>query len=256
MIHVEVDGRVPSLDVLADVGSRSYGHFTAMQVRAGRTRGLDLHLARLAAQHRDLFDREPDSGWVRSCLAAAVRRFPDASVKLTLTGDPDGAEHVTVLLRDPVEAPTAAQRLLSVVFERQVPAVKHLGTFVQGYQARSAERQGYDDALFVTADGLMLETTVWNVGLVLDGEVVFPAGSLLPGISMQLLQRHGPAAGLPVQSRAVALAEVADAEAVFVSNSWGITPVSQVDDLQVGTDAAVAARVVRVYTDIPLEPVS
>jgi branched-subunit amino acid aminotransferase/4-amino-4-deoxychorismate lyase len=236
VIHVEVDGRVPSLDVLADVGSRSYGHFTAMQVRAGRTRGLDLHLARLAAQHRDLFDREPDSGWVRSCLAAAVRRFPDASVKLTLTGDPDGAEHVTVLLRDPVEAPTAAQRLLSVVFERQVPAVKHLGTFVQGYQARSAERQGYDDALFVTADGLMLETTVWN--------------------SMQLLQRHGPAAGLPVQSRAVALAEVADAEAVFVSNSWGITPVSQVDDLQVGTDAAVAARVVRVYTDIPLEPLS
>ena len=33
----------------------SYGHFTAMQVRAGATRGLPLHLARLDAANRELF---------------------------------------------------------------------------------------------------------------------------------------------------------------------------------------------------------
>jgi len=39
-----VDGAVPTVEVLAGLVRRGYGHFTAMQVRDGGTRGLDLHL--------------------------------------------------------------------------------------------------------------------------------------------------------------------------------------------------------------------
>ena len=42
--YVEVDGAVPTVEVLAGLVRRGYGHFTAMQVRDGGTRGLDLHL--------------------------------------------------------------------------------------------------------------------------------------------------------------------------------------------------------------------
>ena len=61
---------------------------------------------------------------------------------------------VTVMVDPPVEAPTTPQRLLTVGTERQVPEVKHLGTFMQAYQARRAEAAGYDDALFVGRGGL------------------------------------------------------------------------------------------------------
>lgn len=54
MTQIEID-RVPAAaGRLWEVAS-GYGHFTAMQVRGGRTRGLELHLRRLRDANREAF---------------------------------------------------------------------------------------------------------------------------------------------------------------------------------------------------------
>ncbi|WP_207939157.1 hypothetical protein [Actinomadura darangshiensis] len=44
---IEVDGRPATAEALAHPAIVNYGHFTAMQVRSGRVRGLAAHLRRL-----------------------------------------------------------------------------------------------------------------------------------------------------------------------------------------------------------------
>ncbi|WIX75724.1 hypothetical protein QRX50_30085 [Amycolatopsis carbonis] len=55
----ELNGAEPGAVQLARVLG-GYSHFTAMQVRDGRVRGLDLHLTRLASSTRLLFGSELD----------------------------------------------------------------------------------------------------------------------------------------------------------------------------------------------------
>ena len=51
--RMEIDGNVPADAQLRALALGGYGHFTAMQVRGRRVRGLDLHLSRLAAANAD-----------------------------------------------------------------------------------------------------------------------------------------------------------------------------------------------------------
>ncbi|MFE3829023.1 hypothetical protein [Streptomyces sp. NPDC059092] len=55
LLVTEVDGRPATADDLRLRALDSYGHFTALQVRNGRTRGLAQQLARLDSATRELF---------------------------------------------------------------------------------------------------------------------------------------------------------------------------------------------------------
>jgi branched-subunit amino acid aminotransferase/4-amino-4-deoxychorismate lyase len=250
---VEVDGRPATVQDLAGLVHRGYGHYTSMQVRGGRVRGLRFHLDRLERQQHAVFGTGLDVEAVQAHVRHAVARQPDASVRVVLTADRDGAPTVTVAVDDPVDAPAEPLRLMTVGTERQVPEVKHLGTFLQGYQARRARAAGFDDALFVGRGARLLETTIWNIGFVVDGSVVFPEGPLLPGVTMLLLLQHAPDAGIPVHSRPVTLPELAEVEAVFLTNSYGVARVSAVDDHTWDAAHPFVDRLAAVYRDVPLE---
>ena len=56
-VAVEVNGRQADQAVMSLLEHEGWGHFTAMQVRGGRTRGLDLHLARLILGHGETRQR-------------------------------------------------------------------------------------------------------------------------------------------------------------------------------------------------------
>jgi hypothetical protein len=105
-----------------------YGHFTAMQVRDGATRGLGLHLARLDAANRELFDTPLRGEAVRDGIRDAVRYHPDASVRVLAERH---GFHVTV--RPPAPAPPSPQRLMAVEYQRPVAHLKHSGGFGQIY---------------------------------------------------------------------------------------------------------------------------
>jgi hypothetical protein len=54
-VTIEVNGHEADQAAVSLLEHEGWGHFTAMQVRGGRTRGLGFHLSRLAAAHHDVY---------------------------------------------------------------------------------------------------------------------------------------------------------------------------------------------------------
>ncbi len=50
--HAELNGSPVRVEDLGTIALLNYGHFTSMQVRGGRVRGLDLHLDPPGPAHR------------------------------------------------------------------------------------------------------------------------------------------------------------------------------------------------------------
>ncbi|MFG1948806.1 hypothetical protein [Nonomuraea sp. NPDC048826] len=78
------DGRQATAAELAPLAFAGYAHFTAMQVRGGRVRGLDLHLERLRSASIRLFGRTLPGDLVRARLRSALLAGP-ADLSLTAT---------------------------------------------------------------------------------------------------------------------------------------------------------------------------
>jgi branched-subunit amino acid aminotransferase/4-amino-4-deoxychorismate lyase len=251
-VRVEVNGRAATADDLRHPALVNYGHFTAMQVRRGRTRGLDLHLTRLDAANRELFDAGLDVARVRGHIRHAVADTPDASVRVNVYWpDRDDSPSVLVAVRPPTDPPSTPQRLMSVPYQRPVPHLKHVGSFGQAYYGRLAERLGFHDALLTAPDGTVSEATVCNVAFYEGGAVVWPDAPCLAGITMQLVEPGLAGAGLPSRRAPVRLDDLPSMTAAFVCNSTGIAPVERVDDTAFAIDAVLMKTVAGVYESVP-----
>ena len=251
-IRIEIDGRAATADQLAVAALGQYGHFTAMQVRAAAVRGLDLHLTRLTTAHRELFGEDLDPETVLSHIRHALGTdTKDASVRVHVQEAPTGEPYIMVTVRSPVDMPDTAQHLVSVPYQRSVAHVKHTGDFGQGYYGRLAEREGHDEALLTAPDGTISEGSVTNIGFFTGAEIVWPDAPMLAGITMQLLQRHLPKAGLPAIRRPVRLADLPDLRAAFVTNSRGIAPVRQIDDTVIPVDHGLMSTLTATYASVP-----
>ena len=145
---------------------------------------------------------------------------------------------------------TTPQRLRSVEYQRPDAHLKHLATG-QGYYSRLARRSGFDDALLRAADGRISESATANVAF-FDGDgVVWPEGSFLHGITMQLLERALPDAGVPSSRSPIRLADVPTFHGAFVTNARGAALVSQIDSLDLATDSARMHAVAEAYASLP-----
>ena len=188
-VRVNVNGSTATADQLRDYVLGPYGHFTAMQVRSARTRGLALHLARLDAATRELFGRGLDGDQVRAHIRHALGDIQDASVRVIVywpAADPDPAIMVTV--RPPAHLAADRQRLMPVPYQRPVPHIKHTGDVGQAYYGRAAVREGFDDALLTGPDGIIAEGAITNIAFS-DGSVLtWPDAPCLAGITWQLVE--------------------------------------------------------------------
>ena len=77
----------------------------------------------------------------------------------------------------------------------------------------------------------------------------------LDGITKQLLERHGPSAGLMSKTRRVTLDDVMEYRAAFVANSQGIAPVCAVDQMPVAVDESLMASLYRAYASAPWDAI-
>src|SRR6187399_2725130 len=150
-MRIEIEGRPPSAEALWATAS-GFGHFTAMQVRGGGTRGLELHLARLEAANHELFGSGFDRDRVREFVRHALGDSVDASVRVYVFESAD-EPLVMVTVKEPAEL-TSPQRLQSVEYQRPDAHLKHLATG-QAYYGRLAHRNGFDDALLASDGGLV-----------------------------------------------------------------------------------------------------
>ncbi|MCC4594983.1 aminotransferase class IV family protein [Xanthomonas campestris pv. phormiicola] len=238
------NGRPAGADALAAPALVNYGHFSTMQVRAGAVRGFDLHLQRLDAATRTLFGSELPADRIRAELRAALAAFGSADAALRASvfardfdfrrADAACTPELLVALSAPAQPDAAPLRLRSVAFARELPQIKHAGTFALFHQRRLALQAGFDDALFVDAQGLVAEGSTWNLGA-WDGQgVVWPRAPALRGTQERLLQAGLAALGVAQQLRPLHVRELAGFAAVFACNARGQQAIAAVDGQALG----------------------
>ncbi|HXC81131.1 MAG TPA: aminotransferase class IV [Trebonia sp.] len=247
--RVEIDGRPATAEQLRASALGGYGHFTAMQVRNGRARGLDLHLARLAAGNRELFDAALDAAAVRDHIRHALGDSGDASVRVYVCELADRPS-VIVTVRPPGGMPGGPWKLQSVPYQRAVAHIKHVGDFGQGYYQRLARGNGFDEALLTGPEAEIAEGSITNVGFCDGASIIWPAAPALAGITMQLLDRELPATGLTSRRARVRVPDVGSFTGAFVTNARGIAAVGQIDGHVLAVDGKLMTTLTDAYQSV------
>jgi len=241
---ITVDGK--PVGPLPPPGLNTYGHYSAMQVRARKVRGIALHLTRLREATAELFDQTLDDARVRRYLRDALRDTPDASANVYVYAGPT----VIVAVQPPAPTPSP-RRLRSVPYQRPVAHLKHLGSFAQVYHGRQAVRDGFDDALLTGPGGVVSEAAIANIGFFADGaDVVWPDAPQLPGITMQLIEPR-----LESRRKPVHLADLRNYAGAFVTNSHGVAPVTQIDEVRLPVPADRMKALVAAYDSVPWDDI-
>ena len=255
MAHIEIDGQDATVAQLRAASVAHYGHFTAMQVRDGRVRGLDLHLARLDAANREVFGAGLDTAQlqlrVRHALSETSR---DASVRISVYETPDGTA-VMVTVRPPAGMQATPWRLRTVPYQRPLAHIKHLADFGQSYFRRLVLRNQFDEALLTGAAGAISEGSITNIAFADRDGIVWPSAPALAGITMQILERALPGRGLSSRHAPVHTADLEAFTAAFVTNSHGIAPVGQIDDLVLPVDDTLTRLLTETYESAAWDPI-
>ncbi|MFI0814932.1 aminotransferase class IV family protein [Streptomyces sp. NPDC021098] len=255
----ELNGRPADPDALLALALTNYGHFTSMRVDDQRVRGLTHHLDRLVRDCEAVFGADLDPERVRRCVRqAAGGRGGSFVVRVTVfdpgldIGHPANAAtpNILVTVRPAASLPLPPLRVKAVGHERDVPRVKHVGLFGPLHARRTAQLDGYDDALFTGPGDRVSEGGTWNVGFIGDEGVVWPEADVLPGVTMALLQQHTDSTTAPVT-----LADAQHMHAAFATNtSIGVRAISRIDATPMATDHPLLARLRETYLAIPGEP--
>jgi para-aminobenzoate synthetase/4-amino-4-deoxychorismate lyase len=216
------------------------GVFETMLVAGGDPVELDPHMARLAASLRSLFEAETPPGAREDVLSAAH------GVATTAGGRELGRLRLTV-------APGAGDRLVheiavaevdpATVFPGPERGVALRGVAAPGWDGRHkwADRAGLERLeaslggaapLLLGEDSVALETSRANVFAVSGGELRTPPldGRVLPGIARARTIEIAAEIGVEVSECPLPLAELLEAEEVFLTGSVrGIEPVGSLD---------------------------
>jgi branched-subunit amino acid aminotransferase/4-amino-4-deoxychorismate lyase len=232
-VTIEVNGRAAGPEAVSLLEHEGWGHFTAMQVRGGRTRGLDLHLARLEAAHQEVYGRALGGQEIRNRIRHALGGRPDASVRVY--GYWAG---LIVTVREPQDMPDRPHAMTVVEFQRPLARLKHVGSWGQGRFRESALAAGFDEGLLTDETGRISEGIITNVGFCRDGTVIWPDAPKLDGITMLVLRRQLAAAGVGQAEEPVRVPDLAGYDGMILCNSRGWAPVGRVDDLAIPQDEA------------------
>jgi branched-chain amino acid aminotransferase len=267
--HVWVDGRVlPADGPHVSVFDRGFqlgdGVFETLRVRGGHPTEIAEHLARLRRSAGGLRIALPDD--LEATIPAAIAALlaaeglggddGDASVRITVTRGafrsrgllPTGeAVAATIAIQAwPVVPPapghlTEGLHLVASAVRRdpENPLVTLKTTSRADYvHARlEARAAGADDALFLTIDGHLSESTSANLFLVREGELATPAlaCAILPGTTRSWILGWGVAVGLRVREEWLTTRDLAEADEAFLCSSVaGILPATRFEGHPIG----------------------
>ncbi len=257
---VTFDGTPVSVDDLLPLALTNTGHFTSMRVDAdGSIRGLALHMERLVRDCKIVWNADLDPERVRDYVRQGLEgQSRPCVVRVTIydpkveMGHPADANepHILVSVRSAGALPPEPLRAKSVVYERDLPEVKHVGLFGALHARGAAQRADFGDALFVGRDGLVSEGGTWNVGFVdQEGTIVWPEAPVLPGVTMALLQQHAEH-----RVATVSLDQAKGMAAAFATNtSIGVRPLSAIDDAEFPVEHPVLSQLQETYLSVPGE---
>jgi len=254
--RIEIDCMPPTVEQLRHPALAGYGHFTAMQVRHGKVRGLALHLDRLDRATRELFGIDLGGGRVRTAITHALGDTTTASVRvIVFRPEEDGDVSVMVTVREPASAPISPQRLQTAAYQRPAPHIKHTGGFGQTYYGELARRSGYHDALLTGANGVISEAAIANIAFFDGTALVWPDTPALLGITMQLLAPALTGCGIPSVHRTVRLSDLPSFDAALVTNSHGVAAVERIDARPIPVNDDLTRTAIDTYESVPWDPI-
>ncbi|MFJ8233975.1 aminotransferase class IV family protein [Streptomyces sp. NPDC094448] len=234
-----LNGRPATAGELAPLAFAGHAHFTAIQVRDGRIRGLDLHLDRLRSASEELYGRALPDDRIRELLRTALAGGP-ADLSLTATvcsregeftpADPGAELDVLVSTGPPANGPAGPLSLATVPYERPLPGIKHVGEIAKTYYPRRVARLGFDDAAFLDGRGRFSEASIWNLVFWDGASVVWPVADVLRGTMLGTVRRQLDRLGVPQTDREVTPADLPSLAGAAVMNSWTpAVPVHRID---------------------------
>ncbi|WP_422647341.1 aminotransferase class IV family protein [Actinoalloteichus caeruleus] len=257
---MQLNGVPPSLDQIKALALTNYGHFTSMLAEGGRVRGLSLHMQRLAHDCRLLFDVALDVDRVRDYLRRALSDAAPCAVARVTVYDPgldlgtigsDAVPHVLVTTRPATSSPASPLRLQTSSYRRELPAVKHIGLFGALRCRRTAQREGYDDVLFLNPDGTISELATSNIGFVRGGQIIWPHSEWLPGVTMKLLNQ---VLKKPARTERITISDLSNMEFAFATNAaTGVRPVLSIGGHTWPTHSPLADQLKSLYLKTPKE---
>jgi branched-chain amino acid aminotransferase len=146
-------------------------------------------------------------------------------------------------------------RLMTSSWRRNADeALPARGKIVGGYvnmafQKSEAELNGYDEAVVLTAQGHVNESSAANIYVIRDGVAITPPvnDDLLEGVTRKALMELLGNEGVPVQERSINRSELYVADEIFVCGTGvQVSPVIEVDHRKVGSgEVGPIARLVR-----------
>lgn len=236
---------------------RGDGVFDAALGVERRFRDLDLHLERLVTSARMLRLPEPDLAAYRRAIDAIVEAWdweaePEVVFRMIQTRGPgDGSSPNGWVLAEPLPRSVVAERhdgirvmVLDRGFEGDgiaelpwlLPGAKSLSYGINMAAKRYAAEQGYQDALFVSPSGALLEGPNSTLVLDLDGELVSPLqDGILKSITLEVLAEEAPALGLSLRIAPLTRDDLARARGAWLLSAGRLAaPVLAFDEQEIG----------------------
>jgi branched-subunit amino acid aminotransferase/4-amino-4-deoxychorismate lyase len=226
-----------------------YGHgvFETLKVLDGRPAWTAQHHARLSASAHTLdlaytVDLPSFRERLQRVITANAMTHGSAKVVLFNNGDTTGELITTKPNPYPAEAYARGFGLKTVFTGERtgvLTAYKTLNYLANIRAKRAALAAGFDEALFITPAGIVIEGATTNIFAVRDGLVFTPplASGPLPGIARaEVLALLGPAR---FRETLLTTSDLHHASELFVTNALlGIMPVSRLDDRAFNLDHA------------------
>jgi branched-subunit amino acid aminotransferase/4-amino-4-deoxychorismate lyase len=261
-LAVAVSGRglvEPGEPVLAadDEGfTRGRAAFETMRVYGGRPFRFAEHVTRLLNSAARIGIELPDRDEIEELSALALERagIADATLRLYWTPGPPGGRHCAIALVGAVpawieEVRARGQKLVSLLHQRRsepwmLPATKSTSYAVSMAAEAEAKARGVDDAVFVDADGIVLEGPVTNIWWREEDALVTPSleVGILAGETRAALLELAARDGQQVVEGVFPLERLLAADEVFTSSSVReVIPVVEVDGRPFPLGPAAAA---------------
>ncbi|MFN3667953.1 MAG: aminotransferase class IV [Brevundimonas sp.] len=263
-VELSVDGAPATPDDLAHVALVNYGAYTSFRVEPGGVRGLDLHLARLETEAVELFGEPVGETRLRDLMRAAGAGREACWMRVTLFSpeisprQPEwqGRPKVMIGVSPPPTPLAAVVRLQVQRYAREAPHLKHLATFSLIRARRGARAAGFDDALFVDAEGLISEGSSWNIGFVRGEHIVWPRAPMLEGVAQDLVRRGLDGVGLTGATAEVGVGDLAGFDGAFICNSaTPACPVSAIGEQALATDPGMIDRLRMAWASNPVQAI-
>ena len=206
---------------------RGDGGFEVVRVYGGRPFALEDHFARLGRTCAGL-RLEADLDALRAEASALLEQAgePEALLRLVVTR---GGRRIAIA--EPLPARPASARVATVTYvpTRVLNGLKTLSYAANMLAGRLAKERGFDEALFVTPHGRVLEGPTWTFFWVHDGRLLTPplSDGILDSITRARLLEE-----LDVREAPCTLDDVRVAQEAFIASSVReVMPIAVVDDI-------------------------